>query len=369
MPYHYYRNISTNNVKYTFGDTMVANDSSFSMVKGADFLVFDKQRGLEILGNSPSYTYVFNVSMAVHEAPVYVPSKNLLFLSQLAPPVGTLPQLIVNLNNNPPTLESFLSNPPVYAPNGGSFRDGLIVWGASGGNMSIGGGEQRVSLRTLDPNTNKTNVLLNNYYGFYFNTIDDIAIHPVTKDIFFTDPDYSWFNALTDTAPQLPAASYRFNPATGATFVIDTTSAQPNGIAFSPDASTLYISDSGAVAASVTPSLGSIGAVFNATNQRYIYAFDVDSTGTKITNKRPIYLAQDWIPDGLKVAANGYIVTGTGNGVDIIDPIGQLILRVQCNYTIQNFAWTGQNLSTLWMMGNGGISKVEFNLTGQDLSK
>lgn len=143
---------------------------------------------MELLGPNPSYKYVFNVSMAVHEAPVYAPVQNKLFLSQLAPPPGFLPQLVVDLNQNPPTLSEFLSDPPVYANNGGTFRNGLIVWGASGGNNSIGGGEQRVSLRTLDPATNKTNVLLNNYYGLYFNTIDDVAIHPVTKDIFFTDP-------------------------------------------------------------------------------------------------------------------------------------------------------------------------------------
>jgi hypothetical protein len=98
---------------------------------------------------------------------------------------------VIDLNHNPPTLSEFISNPPVYAPNGGTFRDSLITWGASGGNDSIGGTEQRVSVRTLDPATNKTNALLNNYFGTYFNTIDDITVHPKTGDIFFIDPDYS----------------------------------------------------------------------------------------------------------------------------------------------------------------------------------
>jgi hypothetical protein len=38
-----------------------------------------------------------------------------------------------------------------------------------------------------------------------------------------------------------------------------------------------------------------------------------------IVNRRVIYLAQDWAPDGLKVAANGVVVTATGNGVDVLD--------------------------------------------------
>jgi sugar lactone lactonase YvrE len=311
---------------------------------------------------------MFAVSKAVHEAPVYAPDQNLLFISQLAPPTGTLPQLVINLNDRPPSLSEYLPDPPVYAPNGGTFRNGLIIFGASGGNNSLGGVEQRVSIRTVDPATNESTVLLNNYFGFYFNNIDDLAVHPTSKDIFFTDPNYSWYNGLTDTAPQLPTASYRFNPDTGATFLIDDTLQQPNGIAFSPDGGTLYISDTGAVSGTVDPRLGSQGTTFNTTGPRTIYAWDVQNNGTKIVNKRAFYLAQDWVPDGVKVSKEGLVLTGSGHGVDILDDVGQLLMRIQTNYTVQNFAWTGPNLTTLWLMGNSGISKVEWNITGQTLT-
>lgn len=100
---------------------------------------------------------------------------------------------------------------------------------------------------------------------------------------------------------------------------------------------------------------------------RTVYAFDVSEDGTSAYNKRPIYMASGFVPDGLKVAANGYIVAGVGRGVDILDPSGQLLLTIQTNYTVQNFAWTGPELKTLWLMGNGGISKVEWQLEGQEL--
>jgi len=176
MPYHFFRAPSEGSTDISFGQTSVPNDTSFSLVSGANFLIFDQARGLEILGASPTYDFIFNVSDAVHEAPVYVPSLNKLFLSQLSPPAGFLPQLVVDLNQDPPTLSEFLSDPPVYAPNGGTFHDGLIYWGASGGNDSIGGTEQRSGIRTLDPLTNKTVTLLNNYFGFYFNTVDDLFV-------------------------------------------------------------------------------------------------------------------------------------------------------------------------------------------------
>jgi sugar lactone lactonase YvrE len=368
LPYHFNRSISSNNADFDYRNTTVGNASTFDLLDTANFVVFDQQRGMQYLGDNPSYEFMFAVSAAVHEAPVYAPEQNLLFISQLAPPPGFLPQLVINLNVDPPTLSEYTPNPPVYAPNGGSFRNGLIVFGASGGNESIGGGEQRVSLRTVDPATNQSTVLLNNYFGYYFNTIDDVAVHPITKDIFFTDPQYSWFNALTDTAPQLGTASYRFDPETGATFLIDDTMQQPNGIAFSPDGGTLYISDTGAVTGTIDPNLGSHGTSFNTTGKRAIYAFDVTNNGTRISNKRSFYLAQDWVPDGLKASQEGLVLTGSGHGVDILDDVGQLLIRIQTNYTVQNFAWTGENLTTLWLMGNNGISKVEWNITGQRLT-
>ncbi|RAK93619.1 lactonohydrolase [Aspergillus costaricaensis CBS 115574] len=367
LPYHFFRNVSTMDAVTTFGDTTVANGTVLQDVKTADFIVYNKEKGLDILGSNPSYEYVFAVNDAVHEAPVYVASQNKLYLSQLAPPPGYLPQLVVDLNQDPPTLSEYLSDPPVYAPNGGTFHDGKIIWGASGGNSSIGGTEQRISLRTLDPETNKTTSLVNNYFGYYFNTIDDIAVHPKTGDIWFTDPQYSWFNDITDTPPQLPCASYRYNTSSGAVVVVDDSIGQPNGIAFTPDGSIVYISDTAAVSAPIDPKYGHPGSTFNTTHRRTIYAFDVSEDGAHAYNKRAIYLATGFVPDGLKVAANGYILTGCGRGVDVLDPSGELLLTIQTNYTVQNFAWTGPELKTLWLMGNGGISKVEWNLPGQVL--
>ena len=111
--------------------------------------------------------------------------------------------------------------------------------------------------------------------------------------------------------------------------------------------------------------------MFNATSKRTIYAYDLSSDTLYLVNKRPIYVAQDGAPDGLKVARNIYIyiLTAAGQGVDVLDLTGTLLARVQTNYTVDNFAWTGPELNTLWLIGIGGVSKVEWNLQGQDLSK
>lgn len=143
----------------------------------------------------------------------------------------------------------------------------------------------------------------------------------------------------------------------------------------------------GAGSGTVDPKYGHSSLGFNATGHRYalmsiqiegtywiltydnrtIYAFDVSEDGTRAMNKRAVYLAAALVPDGLKTAANGYILTANGKGLDVLDPFGQLLVTVQTNYTVENFAWTGPELKTLWMMGAGGISKVEWNLAGQEL--
>ena len=342
------------------------SDPSFSLLSNATFVVFDQTRAFQYLGSNPSFDFIFQVADVVHEAPVYIPSQNKLYLSQLA--LDYLPQLVVDLNQDPPSLSEYLPNPPVYAANGGTtYGNGsLILFGASGGNKSIGNPptEQRPGLRLIDPVTNKSTTILNSYFGSYHNTIDDLAVHPITKHIFFTDPDYSWFTGLTDTPPQLPTASYRFDPTTGATFLIDATISQPNGIAFAPDGTTLYISDTGSIAASLSP-LGPGVATFNITGQRTIYAFDVTNNGTRVSNKRAFYLSQSWVPDGLKVSREGLVLTAAGAGVDVLDDIGQLIMRVQTNYTVNNFAFAGEDLNEIWMVGQGGISRVRWNIQGQ----
>jgi hypothetical protein len=70
---------------------------------------------------------------------------------------------------------------------------------------------------------------------------------------------------------------------------------------------TVYITDSGAVAGPILQSIGPQGTTFNTTGKRMVYAYDLTPDGNHIVNKRPIYLSQDWIPDGLKVARNGYV--------------------------------------------------------------
>lgn len=379
MPFHFFRN-STDE----YSATEVTDDPSFAQVAEADFLVFDRERGLKLLGPNPSNTYMFTIPGG-HEGPVYLESHDVLLFSQLWRPDPHTPQIMVNLSQTPPTWSEFQSDPPVYAINGGTVRNGLIYWATTGGGF-VNGTESRPGIFAVNFTTGKSEPLLNNYFGQYFNGLNDIAID-AKGDVWFTDTckfpprrggrttnltcgdsaftDYGWLTEANDRAPQFQTGVWRFRPSTGAVNMVEDSVDQPNGIGFSPDYKTLYVADSGAAGGTYQQEIEPPGIpVFNMTGKRNIYAYDVSRDSNSLRNRRVIYQTPNSFPDGLKVARNGYIVTAAGNGLDIMDEDGTILVRAQMNYTVLNFAWTGKNLDTIWSMGFDGVSEVKLNLPG-----
>jgi hypothetical protein len=169
-----------------YSDTVVSDDPSWAQVAKADIIIFDQDRGMNLLGQNPKFEKMFSVLPVIHEAPVYVPSQNKLYLTQDGPP-GNLSSIVIDLNVDPPTLSFFQTNPPLYQPNGGIFRDGMIYWAVMGNNVTLPGGlKQRPGIARMDPVTKNVEWLLNSYYGFSYSGPNDIAMDS-KGDIWFTD--------------------------------------------------------------------------------------------------------------------------------------------------------------------------------------
>lgn len=109
-----------------------------------------------------------------------------------------------------------------------------------------------------------SSVLLNNYYGRQFNSLNDVVVLPDNSAIFFTDPTYG---ALQEFRPPVSdvirVQSYRYDTTTKAIKAISewvylsksslllykaqtvfaySLESQPNGILLSPDAKKAYLS-------------------------------------------------------------------------------------------------------------------------------
>jgi gluconolactonase len=71
-------------------------------------------------------------------------------------------------------------------------------------------------------------VLVNNYFGRQFNSINDVSVNPRNGDIYFTDTMYGYWQYFRPL-PGLQNQVYRFNPETGALTVVADGFVAPNG--------------------------------------------------------------------------------------------------------------------------------------------
>lgn len=62
-------------------------------------------------------------------------------------------------------------------------------------------------------------MILNNFHGRQFNSLNDIAVHPRNKDLYFTDVTYGYLQDFRPK-PGMPNQVYRFSEKTGQVSVV-----------------------------------------------------------------------------------------------------------------------------------------------------
>jgi gluconolactonase len=167
--------------------------------------------------------------------------------------------------------------------------------------------------------------LADKYQGKRLNSPND-AVFVKNGDMYFTDPPYGLDKRLDDTARQLPFQGvYRLTPG-GKLDVIIKDVKFPNGLAFSPDGKTFYLSNS------------------DSTNMQWL-KYDVDDKGF-VKNGTVMYEPKQYNntnagnPDGMKVNRQGYIFAAGPKGIWIFNPFGKPIARIYTGQKTSNCAFT-----------------------------
>ncbi|KAG3134773.1 hypothetical protein PI126_g18557 [Phytophthora idaei] len=181
-------------------------------------------------------------------------------------------------------------------------------------------------LLAVNVNTNESEPLLIGYNGRNFSGLNDVRQHPETGDLWFTDPEYGYIQNFR-AEPKLLRHIYRFEPSTGVVQVLDDGFVQLNGIEFSPDYKTLYVSDTGAQESDL-----------DLSRPATIYAYDIVDN-KRIDNKRLFGFADSGIPDGVHTDTDGNVWAGCGDGVHIWNPEGILVGKIYLGETSNNFAF------------------------------
>jgi len=191
----------------------------------------------------------------------------------------------------------------------GPFNSSLLIVTSGRGSLP----PSVAFVNTLPPYN--VTVLLDNYYGRQFASLNDIKIHPTNGKFFFTDVDYGFLNVFRP-APLIPFQVYRFDPDTSSVRVVADGFNKPNGIAITADGRTAYVSDTGA-------SGGFLGN--NLTLPATIYAFDIDPDTDAFKNRRVVAYADAGVPDGIQQDSDGNIYSGCADGTQVWAKDGTLL--------------------------------------------
>ena len=196
-------------------------------------------------------------------------------------------------------------------------------------------------------------VIADRYDGKPLNSPNDIVCKS-DGSIWFTDPPFGilgWFEGHP-AKPELPTNVYRWDPKTQKLAVAAGDVNRPNGLAFSPDESKLYIVEAGV-------------------NPRVIVSYDVVDGGTRLSGKRSFITAEEGgTPDGFRVDVDGNLWCGWGmgnekqDGVNIFNAQGKLIGRVALPERAANLCFGGALRNRLFITGTTSLYSLYVNTQG-----
>jgi gluconolactonase len=195
-------------------------------------------------------------------------------------------------------------------------------------------------------------VLCNRFEGKPLNSPNDVVVKS-DGSIWFTDPPFGIMGNYEGDLhePALPVTRvYRIDGATGKVTVVADDIRGPNGLAFSPDESLLYVVES------------------RAQPKRAIRRFDVVD-GVKLANGADFGDLGEGTPDGFRCDVDGNLWCGWGmsealNGVVVFAPDGKMIGRITLPERAANLCFGGIKRNRLFMAASHSLYSVYVNTQG-----
>ncbi|KAF3479793.1 uncharacterized protein GIQ15_06769 [Arthroderma uncinatum] len=323
-----------------------------SFSKTPSFCVYDERFIRDVIGSAPKIQLIEERrekgEQFAHEAGVYIRATNSVYFTSNFQTCDPIDLYAINCDTH--KIEK-LDYPEVVQANGACNYPGKTasVHASARYRGDVGSQPDRIlycsqgdhsmpsGLVLVDPVTKESEIMINNFHGREFSSVNDVVIHHDTGDIWFTDPTYGHEQGFRPD-PLLPAHVYRFRPSTNECSVLADGFDMCNGLCFSPDYSLLYVTDTGAVKARSHSGDGH-KFKFNYRNAGTIYVYDVVDKGTRIANRRTFAFCDLGVPDGIKCDENGYVYAGCGDGVHVWDPNGVLVGKIIVGCTTANFCF------------------------------
>jgi len=191
--------------------------------------------------------------------------------------------------------------------------------------------------------------LAEHFNGKRLNSPNDVVVKS-DGSIWFTDPTYGIDSDYEGfAAPSEINASnvYRIDPTDGAVTLVASDRVKPNGLAFSPDESVLYVSDTGGSHVQGLPPT--------------ITAYSVNADKRSLGEGRVFATCEVGAFDGFRVDRHGNIFASSGDSVRVYAPDGTLIGRILVPEVISNVCFGGPKRNRLYITATTSLYAIYVN--------
>ena len=206
---------------------------------------------------------------------------------------------------------------------------------------------RRVTRTELD---GSITVIADEFEGKRLNSPNDVVVKS-DGSIWFTDPTYGILIDYEGGRAESEVGAchvYRVDPAGKITRVSDGY-VKPNGLAFSPDESILYIADT--------------GASHDADGPAHIRAHNVAEDGT-LSGGEVFADCTSGLFDGFRVDSEGRIWSSAADGVHCLAPDGTLIGKILIPELVANVCFGGPKLNRLFICGTTSLYSAFLAVNG-----
>lgn len=193
-------------------------------------------------------------------------------------------------------------------------------------------------------------VIADAFEGKPLNSPNDVVVKS-DGSIWFTDPHYgigSDFEGFK-SEQELPCNVYRVDPSSGDIRAVATDFDCPNGLAFSPDESKLYIAES--------------GHMYDLEANKRMRVFDVRGDGT-LGEGRDFHTVSPGHSDGFRLDSDGNIWTSAADGVHCISPEGVLMGKILVPELVSNVCFGGRAKHWLFITAKTSVYSIVLNRSG-----
>ena len=197
-------------------------------------------------------------------------------------------------------------------------------------------------------------VVAERFEGKQLNSPNDVVVKS-DGTIWFTDPSYGISAEYEGGKAESEIGScnvYCVDPRNGGIRIVADDFSRPNGLAFSPDESILYIADSG-----FWP---------DPSKPHHIRAFQVGSDNV-LSRSRVLADVSPGIADGFRVDVEGNIWTSAGDGVQCFSPNGELLGKIRVPEKVANVCFGGPKRDRLFICGFTSLYAIYLNTRGAQL--